>query len=161
MSIFHRTIPPAGTANAIDQPQWAESHIVDSAGIAFSDGSTLASGNLTGDVTSVGAATTIARAYTTIIQGAAFNAPGRYRILATANFSLPLPTGGGDGDGVSFFITATTGSPVVTINASYKIPTTSAMPNPFTVANGTKTRLVVQYDATRAAWEVAQFIQGY
>lgn len=37
MAIKHHTIPPAGTSNAIDQPQWAEGHDVDSGGITFND----------------------------------------------------------------------------------------------------------------------------
>ena len=39
MGIYHQTIPAIGTANAIDQPQWAQSHVVDVAGITFSDAS--------------------------------------------------------------------------------------------------------------------------
>jgi len=39
MGIYHQTIPAIGTANAIDQPQWAQSHVVDSSGVVFNDGS--------------------------------------------------------------------------------------------------------------------------
>ena len=38
MAIKHHTIPAQGTVGAIDQPQWAESHDVDSSGITFNDG---------------------------------------------------------------------------------------------------------------------------
>jgi len=59
MGIYHQTIPAIGTANAIDQPQWAQSHVVDAAGITFSDSSVQTSANLTGDVTSTGSSATV------------------------------------------------------------------------------------------------------
>lgn len=37
MAIKHHTIPPAGTINAIDEPQWAESHDIDAGGLVFND----------------------------------------------------------------------------------------------------------------------------
>ena len=39
MSILHATIPPAGTQGAIDEPQWAQAHVVDAGGITFSNSS--------------------------------------------------------------------------------------------------------------------------
>lgn len=39
MAIKHHTIPPLGTVDAIDQPQWAEAHDIDSGGLTFSDSS--------------------------------------------------------------------------------------------------------------------------
>jgi hypothetical protein len=37
MGIYHATIPPVGTIGGVDQPQWAQAHIVDSGGITFAD----------------------------------------------------------------------------------------------------------------------------
>jgi hypothetical protein len=83
------------------------------------------------------------------------------RILATGNFTIDIPTGTNDGGCAYFWITGTTGSPIVTLAAGIKIPSSSTLVSPFTVPNGTKTRFVMQYDATRAAWEVIQYIPGY
>ena len=40
MGIYHATIPPVGTIGGVDEPQWAQAHTVDAAGITFHDGTT-------------------------------------------------------------------------------------------------------------------------
>jgi hypothetical protein len=84
------------------------------------------------------------------------------RIIATGNIALALPTGGVDGARVKLWITASGGNVVVTLNAKYVIPTDSTLTATLpTIRTGKKARLTVEYDATRAKWEIIQWINGY
>ena len=101
--------------------------------------------------------------YTTLAYGATITAAefSNNRVLATGNFTLEVPTGTTDGAMVNFWITGSGVNSVVTLNAAIKIPNSSTFVSPFTVVSGQKARLSLQYDATRAVWELVQFINGY
>ena len=106
----------------------------------------------------------IAPAYSTTAYAATITpvANTQVRIIATGNIALALPTGGVDGARVKLWITASGSNVVVTLNASYVIPTDSTLTATLpTIVNGKKARLIVEYDATRSKWEVIGFINGY
>jgi hypothetical protein len=102
-------------------------------------------------------------AYAALAYGATITAAEftNNRILATGNFTLEVPTGTTDGAFVNFWITGDGVIATVSLNAAIKIPSSSSFTSPFNVANGGKARLSLQYDATRAVWELVQFINGY
>jgi hypothetical protein len=84
------------------------------------------------------------------------------RIITTGTLTINAPSGGVDGDMVRMWITASGADRTVILNTStLKIPTSSATPSTFTVANGSKTRVSIQYDADRAKWEVVTVVIGY
>ncbi|OYW74633.1 MAG: hypothetical protein B7Z37_16925 [Verrucomicrobia bacterium 12-59-8] len=91
------------------------------------------------------------------------NAPSErfHRIPLTGDMALAAPTSGADGVRVRLWLVASGGARTVTLDAAIVIPTTSTLTSPFTVASGTKTKLLLEYDASRSAWEVASYIAGY
>ena len=40
MGIYHQTQPPPGATRGVGQPEWAQAHVLDAAGITFADGTT-------------------------------------------------------------------------------------------------------------------------
>lgn len=85
-----------------------------------------------------------------------------YRCLANFSLTIAPPTTPHDGDQVRFWITASGGVGVaVTLNAAIVIPTSSTFVNGFTIPVGGKSKFLLEYDATRAVWELTQFISGF
>lgn len=84
------------------------------------------------------------------------------RIITTGTLTVNAPSSGVDGDMVRMWITASGADRTVILNTStLKIPTSSTTPSTFTVVNGSKTRVAIQYDADRAKWEVVTVVIGY
>ena len=86
-----------------------------------------------------------------------------YRVILTGPLTLNLPTSGADGDRVKLWLTASGADRVLTLNASYKIPSSSILVSPVTITSGKKAKLLLEYDATLngGQWEVTSFINGY
>jgi hypothetical protein len=83
-------------------------------------------------------------------------------MVLTGNTTVSLGTGS-DGALVYFWATASGGSYTVSVNAAVKIPASSSFSSPVTVASGTKSCFVFQYDSTLngGQWELHQYIYGY
>ena len=86
-----------------------------------------------------------------------------YRVICTGNLTINLPTGGLDGNKIRLWLTASGADRVVTLNASFKIPSSSTFSSPVTVPNGKKLKLLVEYDGTLngGQWELTSVINGY
>lgn len=83
------------------------------------------------------------------------------RVLCTGNLIINSPVAASDGALVRLWIAAIGGDRTVSIQSTIKIPTTSSFTNPQTITSGNKARLAIQYDATRASWELVTFVNGY
>lgn len=85
----------------------------------------------------------------------------KLRVAATGALAIPLPSAGVDGVEIEYWITASGGSRVVTLNAAIVIPATITFSNPVTIASGKKGILVIGYDATLAQWEMRSYQADY
>lgn len=83
------------------------------------------------------------------------------RIIATGNLTINAPAAGADGDFVRLWITASGANRTLALQNTLKIPRTSTFTSPQTILSGEKARLTIQYDLTRAVWEVVTFVNGY
>jgi hypothetical protein len=83
-----------------------------------------------------------------------------YRMSLTANLTILAPSGAGDGDQVEFWLTANGGARTVTFSFA-RIPTSSALTSPVTIASGTQGELMFRYDSVLGAWKAARFVNGY
>ena len=86
-----------------------------------------------------------------------------YRCILTGNVTIALPTSPSDGDKVRFWLTASGADRVVALNAAIKIPASSSLISafPVTILSGEKAKLMLEYDATRAKWELTSFINRF
>jgi len=133
MKVVHATVPGPTTTGQVGYTQWAEDHTISN---PF---------------------TTVAYAATVTLASNTNN-----RIILTGNIVVSLGTGS-DGALVYLWVTASGSSYTVTINAAVRIPTSSTFTSPVTVASGTKSCFVFQYDSTLngGQWELHQYIYGY
>ena len=83
------------------------------------------------------------------------------RIIATGALTINAPTSGVDGDFVRMWISASGVAIALSLQGTIVIPTSSTFTSPQTIAIGKKARLTIQYDATRTAWEIVTFVNGY
>lgn len=90
-----------------------------------------------------------------------------YRCTMTGNVILALPTGGSDGDRMRLWFTASGTSYTLTFNGNIVFPTSSALSNsvgtPYvaTISSNKKAKVLLEYDAVKAQWELTSFINGY
>ncbi len=84
-----------------------------------------------------------------------------YRVVMTGSMIIAVPTSGVDGKRIRLWLSASGADRAVTLNASIVIPGTITLSSPFTVLSGKKARLTLEYDATRAVWEVSEYQNGY
>lgn len=84
-----------------------------------------------------------------------------YRCVLTGDVTIGLPTGGTDGNSVTFWLTASGAVRNVSLNAAIVIPSSSTFTSPQAIASGAKASIMLQYDATRGKWELVSFINGY
>lgn len=105
--------------------------------------------------------TPIGVAYATTVTPAASGAFTLQRIIATGNLTIAVPTGGADGNEIELWITSSGGSFTLTLNASIKVPSSSSFTSPQTLVSSSKSKVLLQYDATRTVWELTSYIPGY
>lgn len=106
---------------------------------------------------------TATKAYSTLIYAATLTpiTDTNSRITATGNLTINKPAAGADGDLVKLWITASGADRLLSLQNTIVVPTSSFFGSPQTIANGKKARLTLQYDATRLAWELVTFVNGY
>jgi hypothetical protein len=83
-----------------------------------------------------------------------------YRMSMTGNLTINAPSGASDGDQVEFWLTASGAARTVTFSFA-KIPSSSTLTSPVTIAAGTQGELMFRYDATLGGWKAARFVNGY
>ena len=83
-----------------------------------------------------------------------------YRVTMTGNMIINAPSGAADGNQVEFWLIASGGSWTVTFSFA-RIPSTSTLTSPVTIASGTQGELMFRYDSTLGAWKAARFVNGY
>jgi len=83
-----------------------------------------------------------------------------YRVTMTGNMVINAPSGAADGNQVEFWLTASGGSWTVTFSFA-RIPSSSTLTSPVTIASGTQGELMFRYDSTLGAWKAARFVNGY
>ena len=83
-----------------------------------------------------------------------------YRVTMTGNMIINAPSGAADGNQVEFWLIASGGSWTVTF-AFARIPSSSTLTSPVTIASGTQGELMFRYDSTLGAWKAARFVNGY
>ena len=83
-----------------------------------------------------------------------------YRMAMTGNLVINAPSGAADGDQIEFWLTASGGARTVTFSFA-KIPSSSTLTSPVTIAAGTQGELMFRYDATLGGWKAARFVNGY
>ena len=83
-----------------------------------------------------------------------------YRVTMTGNMVINAPSGAADGNQVEFWLIASGGARTVTFSFA-RIPSSSTLTSPVTIASGTQGELMFRYDSTLGAWKTARFVNGY
>ena len=83
-----------------------------------------------------------------------------YRVTMTGDMVINAPLGAADGNQVEFWLIASGGSWQVTFSFA-RIPSSSTLISPVTIASGTQGELMFRYDSTLGAWKAARFVNGY
>lgn len=86
-----------------------------------------------------------------------------YRIVATGNLTLSIPTGHTDGGNMEIWVQASGVTVSLVLNGFIVIPSQSSFTNPHSIPNGKKAKLLLQYDGNLngGQWELTSFIQNY
>jgi hypothetical protein len=82
-------------------------------------------------------------------------------VTCTGDLTINPPANGTNGAMVRIWIIASGANRNVSLSGSIRIPRTSTFTNPQTILSGEKARLSIQYDATKAVWELITFVNGY
>jgi hypothetical protein len=85
-----------------------------------------------------------------------------YRVTMTGDMIINAPSGAADGNQIEFWLTASGGARTVTFSSSWaRIPSSSTLTSPVTIASGTQGELMFRYDSVLGAWKAARFVNGY
>ena len=86
-----------------------------------------------------------------------------YRLIATGNLTLNVPSSPSDGDTVTIWITASGGACTVTLASGYKIPSASIQGSTIAIASGKEWIVRAIYDGTlnSGQWNLVSVIGGY
>jgi hypothetical protein len=83
------------------------------------------------------------------------------RITCTGNLTVNAPAAAADGAMVRMWVVASDADRTVSLQNTIKIPRNSSFTSPQTIVSGDKARVTIQYDLTRAVWELVTFVNGY
>lgn len=106
------------------------------------------------------APTTVSYASTITLTG---STSAFYRTTLTGNANVAIPSGSSDGAKLYWWVNASGGNYTLTLNAYFKIPISSSLTSALVIANGSKSKILFEYDASQngGQWELTSYISGF